>query len=50
LLSDCDKKGTPLDEKQVLKIFGETAQGLKEMHDLGIFHQDVKVENILLTK
>ena len=24
--------------------------GLKEMHELGVFHQDVKVENILLTK
>lgn len=28
----------------------DTVLGLKEMHKLNIFHQDVKVENILISK
>ena len=32
-----------------MKIFKETVLGVEEMHDLGIIHQDLKVENILLS-
>ena len=51
MLVESEKQGTlKLSELQILKILKDTALGLQEMHEVGILHQDVKVENILLTK
>ena len=43
LLTETDAKNQNLTEHQILKILKDTALGLKEMHELNVFHQDVKV-------
>lgn len=51
LLVETEKQGSlKLSENQILKILRDVVLGLQEMHAVGIMHQDVKVENILLTK
>lgn len=48
ILEEESKKEKHLSEKDVLRILKETCEGVKEMHDCGILHQDIKVENILI--
>ena len=38
----------PLEEKEVKKIFYKICQGVRELHQSGIAHLDIKPENILL--
>ena len=45
-----EKKGKPMSEYQIIRILKDVALGLKEMHETGIVHRDVKVENILLSR
>lgn len=47
-IAAAEKTNRALTENEILKIFKDTIYGVKEMHDLGIIHQDLKVENILL--
>lgn len=49
LLAAAEKANRALSEAEIIKIFKETVLGVKEMHDLGIIHQDLKVENILIS-
>jgi len=46
------KKTLPLDEynQQVLRLIKEITEGLKFIHSKGIIHNDIKVENIRVTK
>jgi NIMA (never in mitosis gene a)-related kinase len=37
-------------EKFIWKIFVQTIRGLKSLHDLKIFHRDMKSANIFLYK
>lgn len=37
-----------LNESQILFILRQVIQGIDHMHQLGIAHRDIKVENILL--
>ena len=42
-IATAEKTNRALTESEILKIFKETILGVKEMHDLGIIHQDLKV-------
>ena len=42
-IAAAEKTNRALTESEILKIFKETILGVKEMHDLGIIHQDLKV-------
>jgi serine/threonine protein kinase len=37
-----------LDEEMVFRIFRKLAMAVKELHELGIAHRDIKLENILI--
>lgn len=43
LLAAAEKTNRTLTEAEIIRIFKETAKGVKEMHDLGVIHQDLKV-------
>ncbi|MES2199043.1 MAG: serine/threonine-protein kinase [Chlamydiota bacterium] len=43
-------KNPPLSVKQKASILLDVARGLKELHDKGIIHRDLKRENILIDK
>ena len=36
-----------LTEKQILLVFEQVCRGVSKIHELGILHRDIKVENIL---
>lgn len=44
------KKRTKISEKNIWSIFVQITQGLKALHDLGVFHRDIKSANIFLKK
>ena len=48
-LSDRLDKG-PLDEEEALRIAGDMARGLAEVHAAGIVHRDIKPSNVILHK
>ena len=48
MLADAEKHNRPITEEEILRVFRETAEGIQEMHKNGIFHRDLKVENVLL--
>ena len=47
-LTDIFAKGQKLDREVVTKIFSEILQGLKDIHEQGIIHRDIKPSAILL--
>jgi len=52
LMSKIDKhkaKGTAFTEKEVWHIFIQVVRGLKALHDMHIYHRDIKAANIYLT-
>ena len=40
----------PFSNQQVLEIFADIVDAVKELHNNGLAHRDIKIENILLTK
>mmetsp|Transcript_29019 Transcript_29019/g.63835 ORF Transcript_29019/g.63835 Transcript_29019/m.63835 type:complete len:90 (-) Transcript_29019:1476-1745(-) len=44
------KKNTLFKEEEIWSIFIQMCGGLKAMHDLKIFHRDIKSANIFLNK
>jgi protein-serine/threonine kinase len=38
-----------IEEKFALKIFKQVVEGVKYLHDLGIIHRDLKIENIMMS-
>ncbi|OMJ67457.1 hypothetical protein SteCoe_35383 [Stentor coeruleus] len=44
------KKGTKINEKTIWSIFIQITHGLKALHDLGVFHRDIKSANVFLKK
>ena len=44
------KKGVYIDEKEVWSIMTQCIKGLKALHDLKIFHRDLKSANVFLSK
>lgn len=50
LLQICKKLNTNLSEKLVASIFYQICLAVKELHEIGIAHLDLKLENILLTE
>ena len=48
LLDLLEKYNGKLSEAQIIHILIDICNGLKLMHDKGIQHRDIKVENILL--
>jgi len=44
------KSKTMIEEKEIWKIFIQVVRGLKELHDKGIMHRDLKSANVFLTK
>lgn len=46
------KKGQAyfIEEQTVWRYLIQLLQGLKSLHDLGIFHRDIKCANLLLSK
>ena len=42
-------KGTSFSEKEIWHLFIQTVRGLKALHDMHIFHRDIKAANIYLT-
>ena len=47
MLSDLLKRG-PFDATQVVEIFSQVAEGLKEAHSQGVIHRDIKPSNIMV--
>ncbi len=43
-----DKK--PLEEKQIIEILSKICLGIKEVHDIGLVHGDIKPSNVLVTR
>eukprot|EP01062_Namystynia_karyoxenos_P074045 TRINITY_DN70871_c0_g1_i1.p1 TRINITY_DN70871_c0_g1~~TRINITY_DN70871_c0_g1_i1.p1 ORF type:complete len:634 (+),score=195.15 TRINITY_DN70871_c0_g1_i1:108-1904(+) len=41
--------GRPLPQGDAVRIFSETLEGMKYLHDRGILHRDLKPDNILLS-
>lgn len=44
------QNGAPLEEEAILKIFTEICFGLLSLHQRRVFHRDLKLENIFVTK
>lgn len=44
------KKNTLFKEEEVWSIFIQMVQALKALHDLNIFHRDIKSANVFLNK
>jgi serine/threonine protein kinase len=42
-------QNSPLIEDRIIKLLIPVCRGLKHMHEKGVTHRDIKVENILLT-
>jgi len=49
LLDLLEKYNGKLSEAQIVHVLIDVCNGLKHMHDKGITHRDIKVENILLS-
>jgi len=47
---DCSNKGEFMKEKLLWKIMIQSIRGLKALHDMKIFHRDMKSANIFLWK
>ncbi len=47
-IRDLDKYPKPVDEETALKIIRGIAEGLKHAHSKGIYHRDLKPQNVLL--
>ena len=41
-------KKSPFSESVCRVLFGQILQGVKHMHSLGLFHFDLKLENIMI--
>lgn len=44
------RRGRPLKDDEVRRIFGSVVEGVVHLHARGIIHRDLKLSNILLTK
>ena len=44
------KNKTNFPEKEIWKILGQMASGLKALHDLKILHRDMKCANVFMCK
>ena len=42
-------QNSPFSEDRIIKLLTPVCLGLKHMHDRGVTHRDIKVENVLLT-
>lgn len=49
-IQNCIKRSTRLNEKTIWSIFIQITRGLKALHDLGVFHRDLKSANVFLNK
>jgi NIMA (never in mitosis gene a)-related kinase 1/4/5 len=49
-LQKCIKRCTKLSEKSIWSIFVQLTRGLKALHDLGVFHRDLKSANVFLNR
>ncbi|WP_158506642.1 lectin-like domain-containing protein [Thermococcus eurythermalis] len=49
VIRDLSKYPKPVDEKTALKIIEGIAKGLKHAHSKGIYHRDLKPQNVLIT-
>ena len=49
-ITDCTKAGEFFKEKTLWRILIQSIRGLKALHDLKIFHRDMKSANIFLWK
>lgn len=50
LINLLEKYNGVLNLEQILYIMKNICNGLKALHDLGIMHLDLKVENVLMNK
>ena len=48
-INEKQKKGEVFDEAEIWQIFIQVVRGLKELHNLNIFHRDIKVTDNLFT-
>ena len=48
LIDTINKYNKKLKEEQIIFILKDIVSGVKHMHQLGIAHRDLKVENVLL--
>ena len=46
----CIKRSSRLGEKTIWSVFIQVTRGLKQLHDLGVFHRDLKSANVFLNK
>ena len=42
--------GKMLEEKRIRHIFAQIAKGVRDIHSLGIFHRDLKLQNIFISR
>jgi NIMA (never in mitosis gene a)-related kinase len=49
-IQNCIKKSVRLAEKFIWSLFVQLVFGLKALHDLGVFHRDLKSANVFLNK
>jgi len=49
-LGDLQMKLETLSEEQIIQVLGDVLQALKGLHDKGITHRDLKLENIFLAE